>query len=155
MLTGIATQQYQWSANVHHAWSTHYPHDNLHRLVLLVIKILRELNLGTLVDRFDAEKIEPDNVISASDGELTRLGVPTERFKSWTGRTTRVEDWTPPTPKCNSTGQKYRTPLTLVSFLLLDLDDTADRTIIFQHPRARQHDIAVGKCRCCTFCGSI
>ena len=55
-------------------------------------KILRELNLGTLADRFDAEKIEPDNVISASDSELTRLGVPTERFKSWTGRTTRVED---------------------------------------------------------------
>ena len=40
-------------------------------------KILRELNLGTLADRFDAEKIEPDNVISASDSELTRLGVPT------------------------------------------------------------------------------
>ncbi|XP_044181451.1 uncharacterized protein LOC122947060 [Acropora millepora] len=40
-------------------------------------KILRELNLGTLVDRFDAEKIEPDNVISASDSELTRLGVST------------------------------------------------------------------------------
>ena len=45
--------------------------------MLLVIKILRELNLGTLVDRFDAEKIEPDNVISASDSELTRLGVST------------------------------------------------------------------------------
>ena len=40
-------------------------------------KILRELNLGTLVDRFNAEKIEPDNVISASDSELTRLGVST------------------------------------------------------------------------------
>ena len=40
-------------------------------------KILRELNLGTLVDRFDAEKIEPDTVISASDSELTRLGVST------------------------------------------------------------------------------
>ena len=77
MLTGIATQQYQWSANVHHAWSTHYPHDNLQRLVLSVIKILRELNLGTLVDRFDAEKIDPYNVISASDSELTRLGVST------------------------------------------------------------------------------
>ena len=38
-------------------------------------KILRELNLGTLVDRFDAEKIEPHNVISASGSELTRLGV--------------------------------------------------------------------------------
>ena len=45
--------------------------------MLSVIKILRELNLGTLVDRFDAEKIEPDNVISASDSELTRLGVST------------------------------------------------------------------------------
>ena len=43
----------------------------------LMDKILRELNLGTLVDRFDAEKIEPDNVISASDSELTRLGVST------------------------------------------------------------------------------
>ena len=40
-------------------------------------KILRELNLGTLVDRFDAEKIEPDNVISASESELTRLSVST------------------------------------------------------------------------------
>lgn len=40
-------------------------------------KKLRELNLGTLVDRFHAEKIEPDNVISASDSELTRLGVST------------------------------------------------------------------------------
>ena len=40
-------------------------------------KILRELNLGTPVDRFDAEKIEPDNVISASDSELTWLGVST------------------------------------------------------------------------------
>ena len=40
-------------------------------------KILRELNLGTLVDRFDAEKIEPDTVISASDSELSRLGVST------------------------------------------------------------------------------
>ena len=45
--------------------------------MILVIKILRELNLGALVDRFDAEKIEPDNVISASDSELTRLGVST------------------------------------------------------------------------------
>ena len=35
------------------------------------------MNLGTLVDRFDAEKIEPDNVIYASESELTRLGVPT------------------------------------------------------------------------------
>ena len=43
----------------------------------LMDKILRELNLGTLVDRFDAEKFEPDNVISASDSELTRLGVST------------------------------------------------------------------------------
>ena len=40
-------------------------------------KILRELNLGTLVDRFDAEKIDPDNVISASDSRLTRLGFST------------------------------------------------------------------------------
>ena len=45
--------------------------------MLSVIKILRELNLGTLVDRFDAEKIDPYNVISASDRELTRLGVST------------------------------------------------------------------------------
>ena len=43
----------------------------------LMGKILRELNLGTLADRFAAEKIEPDNVISASDSELTRLGVST------------------------------------------------------------------------------
>ena len=40
-------------------------------------KILQELNLGTLVDRFDGEKIEPDTVISASDSELSRLGVST------------------------------------------------------------------------------
>ena len=40
-------------------------------------KIVRELNLGSLVDRFDAEKIEPDNVISASDSEFTRHGVST------------------------------------------------------------------------------
>ena len=45
--------------------------------MLSVIKILRELNLGTLVDTFDAEKVEPDNVLSASDSELTRLGVST------------------------------------------------------------------------------
>ena len=38
--------------------------------MLSVIKILRELNLGTLVDRLDAEKIDPYNVISASDSEL-------------------------------------------------------------------------------------
>ena len=29
--------------------------------------VLSSLYLGTLADRFDAEKIEPDNVISASD----------------------------------------------------------------------------------------
>ena len=40
-------------------------------------EIPRELNLRTLADRFDAEKIEPDNVISASHSELTRLGVST------------------------------------------------------------------------------
>ena len=32
--------------------------------------ILRELNLGTLVDRFSDEKVEVDTVISASDSEL-------------------------------------------------------------------------------------
>ena len=37
--------------------------------------ILRELNLGTLVDRFNDEKVEVDTVISASDSELARLGV--------------------------------------------------------------------------------
>ena len=37
--------------------------------------ILRKLNLGTLVDRFNDEKVEVDTVISASDSELARLGV--------------------------------------------------------------------------------
>ena len=37
--------------------------------------ILRELNLGTLVDRFNDEKVEVDTVISASDGELAPLSV--------------------------------------------------------------------------------
>lgn len=37
--------------------------------------ILWELNLGTLVDRFNDEKVEVDTVISASDSELARLGV--------------------------------------------------------------------------------
>ena len=46
-------------------------------------KILRKLNLGTQVDRFDAEKIEPDNVISASHSELTRLGVSTIAVAIW------------------------------------------------------------------------
>ena len=35
--------------------------------------ILRKLNLGTLVDRFNDEKVEVDTVISASDSELARL----------------------------------------------------------------------------------
>ena len=37
--------------------------------------ILRELNLGTLVNRFNDEKVEVDTVISASDGELAPLSV--------------------------------------------------------------------------------
>ena len=37
--------------------------------------ILPELNLGTLVDRFNAEKVEVDTVISVSDSELARLSV--------------------------------------------------------------------------------
>ena len=37
--------------------------------------ILRKLNLGTLVDRFNDEKVEVDTVISASDGELAPLSV--------------------------------------------------------------------------------
>ena len=37
--------------------------------------ILRELNLGTLVDRFSDEKVEVDTIISASDSKLAPLGV--------------------------------------------------------------------------------
>ena len=37
--------------------------------------ILREQNLGTLVDRFNDEKVEVDTVISASDGKLAPLSV--------------------------------------------------------------------------------
>ena len=71
---------------MHHTWRTHHSNTNLHHLVLLFMdKILRELNLGTLVDRFDGEKIEPDTVISASDSELSRLGVSTigNRIRLW------------------------------------------------------------------------
>lgn len=40
-------------------------------------RILRSLNLGTLVERFQAERIEADTVLSASDNELNRIGVGT------------------------------------------------------------------------------
>ena len=38
-------------------------------------QIPRELNLGTLVDRYNDDKVEVDTVISASDSELAGLGV--------------------------------------------------------------------------------
>ena len=40
-------------------------------------KILDEIGLGTLVGRFQEERIEPEIVSAMTDGELTRLGVST------------------------------------------------------------------------------
>lgn len=39
--------------------------------------ILRKLNLGHLLERFEAERIEPELVSSMSDGNLANLGVST------------------------------------------------------------------------------
>ncbi len=40
-------------------------------------EILRALGMGTLVERFQAQRVEPETVLAASDNELVRLGVTT------------------------------------------------------------------------------
>lgn len=37
--------------------------------------VLRKLDLGTLIESFKAERIDIDAILSATDGELIRLGV--------------------------------------------------------------------------------
>ena len=37
-------------------------------------EILRALGMGTLVERFQAQRVEPETVLAASDNELVRLG---------------------------------------------------------------------------------
>jgi hypothetical protein len=40
-------------------------------------EILRALGMGTLVERFQAQRVEPETVLAASDNELVRLGATT------------------------------------------------------------------------------
>ena len=40
-------------------------------------QILQSLNLGTLLGRFQEQRMEPETVLAASDQELVRLGVST------------------------------------------------------------------------------
>ena len=40
-------------------------------------KILEKIGLGTLIGRFQEERIEPEIVLAMTDGELTRLGIST------------------------------------------------------------------------------
>ena len=42
-----------------------------------MLSVLRKLELGTLIDSFKAERIDVDAILSATDGELIRLGVDT------------------------------------------------------------------------------
>lgn len=53
-------------------------------------KILEELGLGTLTERFKEERIEPDIVLAMTDGELTRLGISTMGDRIRLRRTCRV-----------------------------------------------------------------
>lgn len=40
-------------------------------------KILEEINLGTLIERFKEERIDPESVAALTDQDLSRLGVQT------------------------------------------------------------------------------
>ena len=40
-------------------------------------RILQRLNMGTLIEKFKEQRMDPSAVLSSSDGELARLGVST------------------------------------------------------------------------------
>ena len=40
-------------------------------------RILQRLNMGTLIDKFQEQRMDPCTVLSPSDGELARLGIST------------------------------------------------------------------------------
>ena len=53
-------------------------------------KILEKIGLGTLVGRFQEERIEPEIVLALTDGELTHLGISTMGDRICLRRTCRV-----------------------------------------------------------------
>ena len=53
-------------------------------------KILEKIGLGTLIGRFQEERIEPEIVLAMTDGELTRLGISTMGDRIRLRRTCRV-----------------------------------------------------------------